>query len=623
MSIATARTEATGQDFDTTARPQGTPPAPAVVMLSGQKFVIGCAVFAALMLGAGYLVVIPLWLLAAEVMVTILGLFLFGSFKYQIHKNALTYGMLLIIIATFCALPTTQWQVEIAQQGWMHWAQHNLLSFEALDELVHADTMLFILGLTFFVSVIAQTRLLEGITFALLRRNDGAILSTVISVTAVVALASGILDGVSMIGLTIRTLVIIMMLASAPKSSILHAVMICTTVTTVCGVWLAYGEPPNLIMKANLYPHLGNVFFLTYCAPIAVASYFVVARHLRKKLQGELVDLEKMDVVDANAEDVRFLQASRHGEVVSAVELVEDQAQALGDHTERVLDRLRNGESLGIALVREEVPVPIRLGLLGHFVSEDLAGALDRHYILDAAGKHKEALEAERSVDDALAALAQVRRRAQKIGALALVPFVALLVLHGTTHWLPLFPASFAAFAVAIIGIVAIPKMRSLAIREARLEYAEYYFLFPLFLSITLLTKANFFEEAQSLIHHGIEMLGTAHVALAQFLGCTFLSAILDNNVVADFASRALHGLDLSTLSLFAMAQIAGYALGGCWTHIGCAQSVVAYAFIQRDVDSAYTPVQWIKEMTPVMLEMLGVIAVLIYAESAVLKWLH
>jgi hypothetical protein len=34
----------------------------------------------------------------------------------------------------------------------------------------------------------------------------GAILPTVIAVTAVVAFASGILDGVSMIGLTIRTL---------------------------------------------------------------------------------------------------------------------------------------------------------------------------------------------------------------------------------------------------------------------------------------------------------------------------------------------------------------------------------------------------------------------------------
>src|SRR4029077_3778490 len=110
----------------------------------------------------------------------------------------------------------------------------------------------------FFVSVIAQTRLLEGITFLLLRRNRGAILPTVISVTAVVAFASGILDGVSMIARTIRTLVIIMLLAAAPAAAVRYAVMVCTVVTTVCGMWLAYGEPPNLIMKANLYPHLGN-----------------------------------------------------------------------------------------------------------------------------------------------------------------------------------------------------------------------------------------------------------------------------------------------------------------------------------------------------------------------------
>ena len=165
--------------------------------------------------------------------------------------------------------------------------------------------------------------------------------------------------------------------------------------------------------------------------------------------------------------------------------------------------------------------------------------------------------------------------------------------------------------------------MRGLAIHEARVEFAQYYFLFPLFLSITLLTNAGFFNAMQVLIHHGIDVLGRSHVAFAQFLGCTFLSAILDNNVVADFASRALHNLDFSTLFLFAMAQISGYALGGCWTHIGCAQSVVAYAFIQRDVDHRYTPLEWIKEMTPLMIEMLIVIGVLVYAESALLNWLR
>jgi hypothetical protein len=593
------------------------------VTLSGRKFVLGCAIAAVIILAVGRVATVPTWLLAAEVFATILGLFLFGSFKYQIHKNALTYGMALVIIATFSGLSTSEWHVEIAQSGWWEWAQRHLLSFHGLDDLVHADTMLFILGLTFFVSVIAQTRLLEGITFFLLQRYRGAILPTVIAVTAVVAFASGILDGVSMIGLTIRTLVIILMLAAAPISEIRHAVMVCTAVTTICGIWLAYGEPPNLIMKANLDPYLTNSFFLRYCAPAAVASYLVIAWQLRKKLGNQRIDLEGMDVIDANAEDVRFLQAARHGEVLSPFEIDEKYADKLGDKTEPVLERLRRGESLGIALVHENVPAATRKELLGHFVSEDLADALDRHYVLDAQGDHKGALEAEKIVDDTLAALARRRRRAQKIGMLALIPFVGLLILHSINHNVPLFLASFAGFFFALLGIVDISKMRALALREARHEYSEYYFLFPLFLSITLLTKAGFFDALQDLIHRGIETVGPGHVAFVQFLGCTFLSAILDNNVVADFASRALLNLDVALLHLFAMAQIAGYALGGCWTHIGSAQSVVAYAFIKRDVDETYTPVRWIQEMTPVIIEILALITVIIYAESALLDWLH
>jgi Na+/H+ antiporter NhaD/arsenite permease-like protein len=594
-----------------------------VAMLPGSRFVIACAILAAGLLVAGRMVRLPVWLLAAEVFGTILGLFLFGSFKYQIHKNALTYGMLLVNIATFCGLPTSQWHVEIAEGGWWRWVRQHLLTFNGWDDLIHADTMLFILGLTFFVSVIAQTRLLEGITFFLLRRFRGAILPTVISVTAVVAFTSGILDGVSMIGLTIRTFVIILLLAAAPTESIRHAVMICTAVTTICGIWLAYGEPPNLIMKSNLHPYLDDAFFLRYCAPAALASYLVIAWNLRRKLKGQKVDLDMMDVIDANAEDVRFLQATRHGEVLTPMELIEEHEPELGEKAEAIQERLRKGESLGIALVHEQVPQALRIKLLGHFVSEDLAPSLDSHYVLDAAGDHRGALEAERSVDEALRALARRRRMAQKIGALALVPFVGMLVLHGANHNVPLFLASFAGFSVAFLGIANIPRMRSLVFREARHEFAEYYFLLPLFFSITLLTKAGFFDHLQNLIQQGIQIIGHAHVAFAQFLGCTFLSAILDNNVVADFASRALHQLDLSVLHLFAMAQIAGYAVGGCWTHIGSAQSVVAFAFIRRDVDERYTPVQWIKEMTPMIVEMLLVITVLIYLEAALLDWLH
>jgi Na+/H+ antiporter NhaD/arsenite permease-like protein len=592
------------------------------IMLSGRRFVFGCVLAAVMLLIIGRIVTLPVSLLAAEVFATILGLFVFGSFKYQIHKNALTYGMLTVIVATFCALPGSEWHAQIANGGWWSWVRQHLLSFRGLDDLIHADTMLFILGLTFLVSVIAQTRMLEGLTFLLLRRNGGAILPTVVAVTAVVAFVSGILGGVSMIGLTIRTLVIILMLAAAPRRAVLFAVMICTAVTTVCGVWLVYGEPPNLIMKANLEPHLGGTFFLWYCGPVAVATYLVVVRHLRKELAGQRINLDMMDVLDANAEDVRFLQATRHGEVLTPVELVEGHAPSLGDKAAGVLHRLRLGTALGTALVQEEVPVSIRQELLGHYVSDELADSLDRHYVLDLEGDDEGAMRAEQWVDDTLAASAQLRRRAQVIGALALVPFVVMLVIHSFDHDVPLFLAPFAGFAVAIVGIARIPRMRALALREATLEYAEYYFLFPLFVSITLLTQAGFFDRMEGLIHYGLRTLGHYPVAWAQFMGSTLLSAILDNNVVADFASRALTNLDLSTLHLFAMAQIAGYALGGCWTHIGCAQSVVAYAFIQRDVDEHYTPVQWIRQMTPVILEMLVVITVLIYLETKILAWL-
>jgi len=161
--------------------------------------------------------------------------------------------------------------------------------------------------------------------------------------------------------------------------------------------------------------------------------------------------------------------------------------------------------------------------------------------------------------------------------------------------------------------------MRNLAIREAKHEFAEYYFLLPLFLSITLLTEAGFFDRMKTLIASGVAMIGVTNMALAQFFGSTFLSAILDNNVVADFASRGLEDLDRSVMYLFALAQIAGYAVGGCWTHIGSAQSVVAFAFIKRNVDEHYTPVQWISEMTPIIAQILILLAILIYIEGVLL----
>ncbi|HVZ21997.1 MAG TPA: hypothetical protein VG871_13075, partial [Vicinamibacterales bacterium] len=118
------------------------PASPSVVMLSGRGFVGVCAVAALVMIVVGRINPLPVWLLAAEVLATILGLFVFGSFRYQIHKNALTYGMLIVIVATFTQLPTSTYHVEIAQHGWVTWVQHHLLSFSGLDDLLHADTML-------------------------------------------------------------------------------------------------------------------------------------------------------------------------------------------------------------------------------------------------------------------------------------------------------------------------------------------------------------------------------------------------------------------------------------------------------------------------------------------------
>ncbi len=74
--------------------------------------------------------------------------------------------------------------------------------------------------------------------------------------------------------------------------------------------------------------------------------------------------------------------------------------------------------------------------------------------------------------------------------------------------------------------------------------------------------------------------------------------------------------MELGLTHLFSMAQIAGYAVGGCWTHIGSAQAVVAFAFILRDVDEKYTPFQWIKEMTPLLISLFVVLTLVIMAQS-------
>jgi len=597
-----------------------------IVKLSTVKFLLCCLALSLAILGTGQFLRLSSGIVAIEVLLMILSLFIFGSIRYRIDKNAITYGMALVVLATFWKL---RWAASSLRQSintegagaFWHFFRINFLTLHGLDAMVHADTLLFILGLTLFVSVITQTRLLETISFAILRMNKGRLVPTVAIIAALVAASSGVLDGVSMIGLMIRTIVIILILSKTKDEAIIYVVMVSTVITTVCGMWLAYGEPPNLIMKANLYPFLDNAFFIRYCLPVAVGSYLIVAWNIRRKLSKKRsVQMEKLDFMESHVADVRFLQALRHGEVLDHLEFIKEHEKSLGDYFHPLLKYVHEGMSLGEALVKAEVPRQKRKEMLGIFVSEDIADILDDHYICiaqeDDRGKDK-------SLDRLKLFFADIknrRTRTQKIAILSFIPFIGYLIWHAINHNYPLFPASFAGFVVAFAGIFFISKMRRLALLEAGREFSEYLFLIPLFFCITLLQKTGFFNQITQFLHWGIAAVGASPLALVQFGGATVLSAMLDNNVVADFAGRALQGIEVGFIHLFAMAQIAGYAAGGCWTHIGSAQSVVAYSFIRREINEHFTPYQWIKAMTPLIIEIIIFVTIVICIEGWLLS---
>jgi len=595
-----------------------------IVPIPSARFIGGCLLVAVVIFLIGAFHAFSAWVIALEVFLTIVSLFIFGSIKYRIDKNVLTYGAGMVIMTTFWWNWWPRSTLKASLQSGEYSAlwdfiYYNILTLHGLDRLIHADTMLFIMGLTLFVAVIAQTRLLETISFAVLEKNKGYVLPTVAVITAIVAFSAGILDGVSMIGLTIRTLVIILFLAKAEEETVLFSVIIATVVTTVSGMWLAYGEPPNLIMKANLTPYLNDAFFLRYCLPVAVGSYFIVLWNLWKKLKGKRVNIAELDIMDRHTADVRFLQATRHGEVLTPIEFLQEHRKLIGPHFERLLMRLRNGEPLGGGMVREEIPGKVRRKILGNFIAEELSEALDRHYLHEVTGDNEAKNHFAEKIHAIIEAMRHKKVRAQVIGILSFIPFIGFLVAHALDHRVPLFWASFAGFSVALMGIYRIPKMRQLALREARHEYREYLFLLPLFLSITLLQKTGFFQQLAEIFRQAVNTFGVSHTAVLQFVAATVLSAILDNNVVADFASRVLHGFEIGIIYLFSMAQIAGYATGGCWTHIGSAQSVVAYAFVQREIDKSYTPYQWIKLMTPIIIEISLLMILAIYLNGVIL----
>lgn len=591
--------------------------APAVVMLSGWRFLAGCAVVAALIATVVPARWIRAELIAIEIALAVVSLFLFGSFRYQIHKNALTYGTALVAVTTYGRMVapdvTAQLQAGGAAAASRLLRQY-VLGWTALERLIHIDTMLFILGLTALVAVLSQTRLLETLALSLLRAFRGRITPTLICLCGVVALASGVLDGVSMIGLLLRSLAMILFLAGTELAATRRMMLLCTIVTTVCGMWLAYGEPPNLIMKANVVgkngmPVLSDGYFLKYCLPLALVSFLVVALQIRRLFGRTQVDPCSLDLMERNSAALRFLQARRHGAVFSEIEILEDHRSQMSELFAPLEQQLHQGHSLGEAMIRLGVEPALRERILGILSDESLAAELDRYFALEVAEDREEAGRQATKLERQLANMTRVLLRARVFGIFGLLAFVALLIWHAASHTLPLFVAPMVGAALAFLGLRGEGLVGRLALRETIHEYAEYLFLMPLFLSISLLVYSGFFGSMQAALQRAAQTSGGLALALLQLIGCTALSAILDNNVVADFTSRALNGLSLSLVYLFSTAQIAGYAVGGCWTHIGSAQSVVAFAFIRRDIDASYTPVAWIKDITRIVLGLLLVLA--------------
>jgi Na+/H+ antiporter NhaD/arsenite permease-like protein len=593
-----------------------------IVEIPASRYFLVCLILAAL---AGVLT----WnapahpdVLAAEVFTTIIALFLFGSMRYRIDKNVVTYGALPVILVTFWPMWWPQSQLRAdweAHGGSALWEaiQHNVFTIHGLEKLIHGDTMLFILGLTFFVSVISQTRLLEAISMNILRIFQGGVLPTVLVIAALVSFASGILDGVSMIGLTIRVLVIILVMAKLDYHAIEFIVMVSVVLTTVCGMWLAYGEPPNLIMKSNL--GLDDAFFLTYTMPMAVLTFVIVAMFIYRWLRRLTIPLAGLDVLERNVADVRFLQASRKGEVQEVEDILEAYAARLGDKAERINTLYHEGHHPISAMFRAEVDEATIHSFITDYMDKEFVAPVSAYYQHRHKRDQPEELEKEVLEEDVIERLLEdvrlQKRAAQFWARLAFIPFIGLLIWHARNHDVPLFIASMAGFMFAFVGIFPYAKTRRLALHDATHEYREYLFLFPLFLSITMLTAVGFFDQLKALIEHGVATLGHAHVAVIQFISTGILSALLDNNVVADFASRAIDGME--HMFLFAAGQVAGYAAGGSLTHIGSAQSVVAFAYILRYIDPTFTPLGWVRAMWKLVLTITVALTIALYITAA------
>jgi len=481
-----------------TNTPHALPPeSPSPVLhISTKTYLAACLLISTVVFAAGQVIPPTPAVLAAEIFTVVIALFVFGSSRVRVDKNAVTYGAIPIIVTTYLLLPAGPATAPLPlfdDPALGHATGFDLvpLWFHGLERLIHLDTLLFLLGLTFFVNTIAQTQMPEAVALRIVAACRGRLFPAVLTITAGVSLASGVLDGVSMIGLTIRILVGVFAAAGVALAGPgIVVLLVMVIVTTVCGMWLAYGEPPNLIMKSIL--GLSDGFFLSYTLPLALIAFVIVAWALRRVLPSATISQARLSTM------------------------------------------------------REEMA---------------------RHALVPP---------------DAMPA-------ARRWGLLGFLPFVGMLIWHGQNPAVPLCFSALAGYATARFGLPC-PARRA-ADREGWQEYQEYFFLVPLFLSIAFLTASGFFGPIRTAIVES--QVGASHLAVVQFIASLVLSALLDNNVVADFAGRAIIGLP--DMPLYAAAQIAGYATGGCLTHIGSAQSVVVYAYILRHIDPTFTPWQWIQ----------------------------
>lgn len=483
---------------------------------------------------------------------------------------------------------------------WLYAESWRGLSWHRLEHLVHLDTLLFIFGLSAFAAVFTQARALESAALRLMRRGDGvhSVYGFVAVMFVAVALISGILDGVSMIGLLMATLLIIFRAARCSIADQRRVLVLATFVTTFCGAWLAFGEPPNLIMRAGVTSPQGNAlltdrFFLGYCAPLAFMALALILWQLRR-VDGA-VTWSSLDVLTRNQGTVLFLQAATHGTMLDEDKVAAEHLE--GTLLQKVLTRLRNGQPLGAALAEAEVSREKQVEILAAFTGTDDRGeALATHYDPNETEEGRQAADRKFYLLIRPPAMQRLGSRAWALGGF--VAFIGLLVAHTLNHHVPVWTAPLVGALVGYVGLVKGP-MRQLVRRQALHEMEGYLFLPPLFLSISLLGDTGFFERLQPTFRELVAEHGSFLPAAVQLFVTTVLSAVLDNNVVAAAGAKFLQGLPLQDTHLFSMAQIMGYALGGCLTVIGSAQSILAYGFIRAHVDPEYTAKMWLRDVAP------------------------